>query len=43
MLRTCAIELGDTAILAKDGFATKAVDRESVSTALASGMGWRWY
>lgn len=42
-LRACAMELGDTAILRDDGFASAPLDREAVRRQRISGMGWRWY
>jgi arylsulfatase A-like enzyme len=42
-LRACAEELGDTAILSGDGFATSPLDRGEIRRRPINGMGWRWY
>lgn len=42
-LRACAMELGDTAILAGDGFAGSPLNREEIRRLPIRGMGWRWY
>jgi arylsulfatase len=42
-LRACAEALGDTAILAGDGFAACPLDRDEISRRPIDGMGWRWH
>ncbi len=42
-LRTLAGELGDTRILAANGFAKTPVDRASFRVLPVKGMGWRWF
>ncbi|MGQ9663085.1 MAG: sulfatase family protein [Kiritimatiellia bacterium] len=42
-LRTCAEEVGDTALLTPMGFKTSPLDRNAIRRLHIQGMGWRWY
>ena len=43
LLQACARQYGDSNLFAGEDLVSKAVKREDVPMALASGMGWRWY